>query len=171
MSLLTHEFSTRLLVFFTFNIPLPFWTLEGTDIFSSSFQYSTLLWFWYFSPAILTWLVPGNNIVCREMGVASEDEKSPQGAARKHLPLYWSAKVAVTRDHREACCCCLLSHFQLFLTPWTAACQASLSFTFSHSLLIFMSIESVILSNHLFLCYPLLLLPSVFPRIRFFSSE
>ena len=55
MSLLTREFSTRLLVFFTFNIPLLFWILEGTDIVSSSFQYFLLLWFWYFSPAILTW--------------------------------------------------------------------------------------------------------------------
>ena len=54
MSLLTREFSTRLLVFFTFNILL-FWTLEGTDTLSSSFQYFALLWFLYFSPAILTW--------------------------------------------------------------------------------------------------------------------
>ena len=55
MSLLTREFSTRLLVFFTFNILLLFWTLEGTDTLSSSFQYFALLWFLYFSPAILTW--------------------------------------------------------------------------------------------------------------------
>ena len=57
-------------------------------------------------------------------------------------------------------------------TPWTAARQASLSFTLSWSLLKFMSIKSVMLSNHLILCHPLLLLPSVFPRIRvFFPSE
>ena len=56
-------------------------------------------------------------------------------------------------------------------TPWTAAHQASLSFTISHSLLRFMSIESVILPNHLILCRPLLLLYSVFPRMRVFSSE
>ena len=55
--------------------------------------------------------------------------------------------------------------------PWTAALQASLSFTISHSLLRFMSIESVILPNHLILCRPLLLLYSVFPRMRVFSSE
>ena len=65
----------------------------------------------------------------------------------------------------------LLSCVQLFTTPWTAAHQASLSFTTSRSLLKLMSIESVMLSNHLILCHPLLLLPSVFPRIRVFSNE
>ena len=55
--------------------------------------------------------------------------------------------------------------------PWTAACHASLSITNSQSLLKLMSIESVMPSNHLILCHPLLLLPSVFPSIRVFSSE
>ena len=64
-----------------------------------------------------------------------------------------------------------LSHVQLFATPWTAACQASLSFTISWSLLKLMSIESVMPSNHLILCRPLLLLPSIFPSIRVFSNE
>ena len=54
---------------------------------------------------------------------------------------------------------------------WTAACQASLSFTISWSLFKLMSIESVMPSNHLILCHPLLLLPSIFPRIRVFSNE
>ena len=62
-------------------------------------------------------------------------------------------------------------HVQFFVTPWTAENQAILSFTISWSLLKFMSIESVILSNHHILCCFLLLLPSVFPRIRVFSSE
>ena len=57
------------------------------------------------------------------------------------------------------------------MTPWTAECQASLTFTLSWSLLKFMSIESVMISNHLILCCPLLLLPSTFPSIRVFSSE
>ena len=57
------------------------------------------------------------------------------------------------------------------MTPWTAAHQASLSFTISQSLLKFMSIESVMLSNHLILCHPRLLLPSIFPIIRIFSNE
>ena len=64
-----------------------------------------------------------------------------------------------------------LSWVQLFATPWTAARQASLSITNSWSLLKLMSIESVMPSNHLILCHPLLLLPSVFPSIRVFSSE
>ena len=65
----------------------------------------------------------------------------------------------------------LLSHVQLLVTPWTAAHQASLSITNFQSLLKLMSIESVMLSNHLILCHPLLLLPSIFPSIRVFSSE
>ena len=60
----------------------------------------------------------------------------------------------------------LLSCVRLFVTPWTAACQASLSFTISQSLLKFMSIESVMPSNRLILCCLLLLLPSIFPSIR-----
>ena len=65
----------------------------------------------------------------------------------------------------------LLSHVWLFVTPWTAACQASLSITNSWSLLKFMSIESVTPSNHFILCCPLLLPPSIFPSIRVFSNE
>ena len=64
-----------------------------------------------------------------------------------------------------------LSHVWLFVTPWTAARQASLSITNSRSLLKFMSIESVMPSNHLILCHPLLLLPSFVPSIRVFSNE
>ena len=64
-----------------------------------------------------------------------------------------------------------LSHVPLFVTPWTAARQASLSITISQSLLKPMSIESVFPSNHLILCHPLLLLPSIFPSIRVFSNE
>ena len=62
----------------------------------------------------------------------------------------------------------LLSHVWLFVTPWTAACQASLSFCISWSLLKLISIESVMPSIHLILCHPLLLLPSIFPSIRSF---
>ena len=64
-----------------------------------------------------------------------------------------------------------LSHVRLFATLWTAARQASLSFTISQNLLKLMSIESVMSSNHLVLCCPLLLLPSIFPSIRIFSNE
>ena len=64
-----------------------------------------------------------------------------------------------------------LSSVWLFVTPWTAACQATLSFTISWCLLKLMSIESVMPSNYFILCRPLLLLPSIFPSIRVFSNE
>ena len=64
-----------------------------------------------------------------------------------------------------------LSCVQLFVTPWTVARQASLSITSSQSLLKLISIELVMPSNHLILCHPLLILPSVFPSIRVFSKE
>ena len=64
-----------------------------------------------------------------------------------------------------------LIHVRPFATPWTAACQASMSVTNSQSLLKLMSIMLVMPSNHLILCHPLLLLPSIFPSIRVFSSE
>ena len=80
-----------------------------------------------------------------------------------------------TKRKRGLGFCCfvvvqLLSHIWLFATPWTVACQASLSFTVSQSLLKFMSTESVMPSNHHILCRPLLLLPSIFPSIRVFSN-
>ena len=65
----------------------------------------------------------------------------------------------------------LLSRVRLFATPWTAACQASLSFTISQSLPKLISVESVMPSNYLILFSPLLLLPSIFPSIRVFSTE
>ena len=65
----------------------------------------------------------------------------------------------------------MLSRVWLFETPWTAIHQASLSITNSRSLLKLMSIKSVMPSNHLILCHPFLLLPSIFPSIRVFSNE
>ena len=64
-----------------------------------------------------------------------------------------------------------LNHVPFFVTPWTPALQTSLSFVIPWSFLKFMSIESVLLSNHLILCHFLLLLPSVFPSNRFFPNE
>ena len=64
-----------------------------------------------------------------------------------------------------------LSRVWLFATPWTAACQASLSITNYWSLLRLVSIKSAMSSNHLILCHPLLLLPTIFPSIRVFSNE
>ena len=77
---------------------------------------------------------------------------------RTHMP--WSNPI-----------CCSVTQLFLFPASWTAAHQASLPFTISWSLLKLMSIESMMPSNHLILCHPLLLLSSVFPSIRIFSSE
>ena len=66
---------------------------------------------------------------------------------------------------------CSVSHVRFFAAPWTAACQASRSFTISWSLLKLIFIESVMQANHLVLCRSLLLLPSIFPSIRVFSNE
>ena len=72
----------------------------------------------------------------------------------------------------HTCCCCSVTKSCLILwIPWAAACQASLFSTISQNLLKFMSVEWVILYNHLILCYPLLLLPSMFPSIRVFPNE
>ena len=68
-------------------------------------------------------------------------------------------------------CYLLLFSHSVFVTPWTATCQASLSFTISWSLLKFMSIESMIPCKHLILCHPFLLLPAIFPSIKAFSNE
>ena len=96
--------------------------------------------------------------------------------ARKNIPKATTARKKKTPLCILAqCLACLecfvvqsLSHVQLFATPWTAGCQAFLSFTISQSLLKLMSIELVMPSNHLILCCPLLLLPSILPRIRVF---
>ena len=69
------------------------------------------------------------------------------------------------------CCCSAAMSCQTLQNPWTAACQAPLSINSSWSLLKLMSIASVMPSNHLILCCPLLLLPSIFPSIRVFSNE
>ena len=72
---------------------------------------------------------------------------------------------------RESCCCWVSPSCPTLCNPMTAAHQASLSFTISRSLLKLMSIESVMPSNHLILCHPFRLLPSIFPSLRVFSSE
>ena len=74
------------------------------------------------------------------------------------------------RSSKDICCCLVPSRVQLFSTPWAAVCHVSSSFTIAQSLLKLMSIESVMPSNHLILCHPLLL-PSILPSIRVFSNE
>ena len=83
----------------------------------------------------------------------------------------FSERSEVIQLYLPFCSVQSLSCVQLFATPWTAACQASLSITTSRSLLKLLSVESVMPSNHLILCHPLLLLPSIFPSIRVFSNE
>ena len=84
----------------------------------------------------------------------------------------YTAKVGLWSNHSfHGIVVQLLSCVPLFATPWTAARQASLSFTVSWSLLKLMFIESMMPSNHLILYHPLLLLPSIFPSIRVFSNE
>ena len=80
------------------------------------------------------------------------------------LPNLWKVNIGITSVQS-------LSRVQLFVTTWTAACQASMSITNSWSLLKLMSIESVMPSNHLILCHPCLFLPSIFPSNRVFSNE
>ena len=80
------------------------------------------------------------------------------------------SKLNVWNWHKNICCCSVTHSCPTLYHPWTAACQASLSFSISQSLLKLMSIESMMPSNHPILCYPLLI-PSIFPSIRVFSSE
>ena len=86
---------------------------------------------------------------------------------------HWFSDITIPYgyDHPTVVVVQSLSHVRVFATPWTAACQASLPFTISQSLLKLMSIESVMPSNHLILCPPLLLLTLIFPCIRVFSKE
>ena len=111
--------------------------------------------------------------------------KSGLSALKVQSPNHWTARefcpkvhfkfhflIIIRADHFSCVFVVqLLSGVQLFVNPWTAACQASLSFTVSRSSPRFMSFELVMPSNHLILCHPLLLLPSVFPSIRGFSNE
>ena len=90
--------------------------------------------------------------------------------------LHWQARSLPLEPpgmppFNEFCSVQSLSHVQLFVTPWTAACQASLPITSSWSILKLMSIESVMSSNRLILCRPLILPPSSFHTIRVFSNE
>ena len=85
---------------------------------------------------------------------------------------FWlEQRMSKTRQRNMPVVVQLLSCVRLFATPWTAACQPSLSITNSRSLLKLMSTESVMPSNHLILCHSLLLLPSIIPSIRVFSNE
>ena len=88
------------------------------------------------------------------------------------IPSLWAWAILTSNDYgRSHQSVQSISHAQIFVTPWTAAYQASLSFINSQSLLKLKSIKSVMPSNHLIPCHPLLLPPSIFPSIRVFSNE
>ena len=113
--------------------------------------------------AVMTGGANGNNQRegCCCTSCNAQDRPTQQNAIQSKI---YRAKI-------EKSCYCPLSHIQLFATSWTAACQASLSFTVSQNLLKLMSIELMMPSNHLILCHPLHLLPSILPSIRDFSNE
>ena len=99
----------------------------------------------------------------KDGGEEGATEKSGEISDDRNSPLTTPSQLVVVVQS--------LSHIRIFATPWTAACQASLSFTISQSWLKLVSIESVMPSNNLILCGPLLLLSSVFPSVRVFSNE
>ena len=103
-------------------------------------------------------------------------QSTPQPASESHLslPTTQVTRLTFVKPARVFCLNCSvqsLSGVGLFATPWTAARQASLSFTNSRNLLKLISIALAMPSNHLILCHPLLLPPSIFPSIKVFSSE
>ena len=100
-----------------------------------------------------------NNSCTSELMVATGEER------REEIPKEFEIDMCTLSSVQS------LSRVQLFATPWTAACHASLSITNSQSLLKLMFIKLVMPSNHLILCHPLLLLPCIFPSIRVFSNE
>ena len=118
------------------------------------------------SDPITSWQIKGETVEAETDIIFLGSKTTVDGACsheiKRHLQLGRKAMTNLVQ---------LLSRVQLFATPWAAACQASLSLTNSKSLLKLLSIVSVISSNHLILCYPLLLPPSIFPTIRVFSNE
>ena len=106
--------------------------------------------------------LPGNNLTGKG------------GRGRLHRRTVPKQLHGTTKFPRSPCVgslCCSVAVRSDSVTPWTALCQDSPSLSISRSLLKFMSLESVMLSNHLVLCHPLLCLPSIFPSINIFSSE
>ena len=123
----------------------------------------------------------------RNLTLTASQQCLPTALTLQAIKVYSVVSVKLLSSHWHPCLCSChsfpwtkhsprfssvqsLSHVRLFVTPWTAACQASLSITNSRSLLKLMSIESVMPSKHLILCRPLLP-PSIFPSIRVFSNE
>ena len=120
---------------------------------------------------VFTGILAKGYAVCRqEHGVHVSTTPSIRGCQGAHCVPQTSYADVLTLSTSAVVVVESLSHVRLFVTPWTATCQASLSFTIFWSLLKLMSIETVMPSNHLILCWPLLL-PSIFPSVRIFSNK
>ena len=112
-------------------------------------------------------LMPGSPVIRLHASISGQGTKIPHMAVdKKRKKLLWILNFPQASNVVQS-----LSNVRLFATPLTAAHQATLPITISQSLLQLMSIESVMPSNHLILCHPLLFLPSVFPSIWVFSNE
>ena len=119
---------------------------------------------------LIQWL--RSNLDSFDQQISTEHPCLPVFGEKNRLAsLFWCKDSLTLRSMSFVVVVQTLSHDRLFATPWTAAHQASLSFTVSQGLLKLMPIESVMLSSHVTLCLPLLLLPSIFPSIRGFSNE
>ena len=143
--------------------------------------------------SVLAWRIPGPGslVGCRLWGCTESDTtevlSSSSSILWKEWQILFSWGPKITEDHdcsyeikrclflgRKAMTnlyCSVAQLYPIFATPWSAAHQVSLSITNSRSLLKLMSIKSVMPSNHLILCHPLFLLPSIFPSIGVFSNE
>ena len=128
----------------------------------------------------VVWVTLGNEIELQEdkgdPGLLSESvsflQDKDHSMETRVSPLSTLSSETESEKQEDVCCCCSVTRsYQLLATPWTAACQASTSFTIFWNLLKLMSIKSMISSNHLILCCPLLLLLSIFPSTRVFSKE
>ena len=114
------------------------------------------------------WNVTSNQVSLKSMAMVTSDRKVLDiKSLVSEGKLIWNLFTVIVS---QICCPVAKSCLTLW-PPWPAACQASLSFTTSQSLFKLMSIELMMPSNHLILCHPILLLPSIFPSIRVFSNE
>ena len=124
----------------------------------------------YCNKLLVTYLLFSKNINNNMTSLFLYYDLENKGATNMGTFWSWALYTEVSNEFKIICCS-VIQYVRLFVTPWTVACQASLSFTVSQSLLKLMSNELMMPSNHLIPCLSLLLLPSVFPNIMVFSSE
>ena len=142
----------------------PWLSLKKAEIFSFHIQCCLVI-----SSLLITTLKDGiYETPCYILLGNELNEQTQVTPLQTHLFNLWYSSLTLCLWRVSLDCCCSVAQLCLFVTPWTAACQSSLSLTVSQSLLKLMSIKSVMRSNHLILCHPLLL-PSIFPSIKVFS--